>query len=390
MEYNVFQNRNVLNAAKNAGWKLLLFDEVFVDETSKTSKIQKNDYLEEGITPIIDQGQTFIGGYSNNNLKVYDELPVIIFGDHTRKLKFIDFSFYLGADGVKLLKCKIEADRKYLYYFLKSVELPSDGYSRHFKYLKQLIIPLPDLPTQQKIANTLDKATELIEKRKTQITALDDLTQSIFYDMFGDPFYVRDDIQMTRLGEITQLNPKKLEVKDLSNDTMVSFIPMNVVGEKGELNTLEKKCLSELYKGFTYCKDGDVLFAKITPCMENGKGTIARNLTNGIAFGSTEFHVLRPLEGVTTSEWIYVLTSLKKFRLSAGRKMTGSAGQRRVPVNFLENFEIQKPCIEKQKEFTKTIQKIKQQKELQQQGLVELETNFNALMQKAFKGELFK
>ena len=110
----------------------------------------------------------------------------------------------------------------------------------------------------------------------------------------------------------------------------ISFVPMQSVSEQGDIDTTAVRTYEEVQKGFTYFSEGDVLFAKITPCMENGKGAIARGLKNSVGFGSTEFHVLRPKAEVCNSEWIYAITSFSKFRQDAARKMTGSAGQRRV------------------------------------------------------------
>ena len=107
----------------------------------------------------------------------------------------------------------------------------------------------------------------------------------------------------------------------------------------------------EVKTGFTYFAENDVLFAKITPCMENGKGAVAKGLHNGIGFGSTEFHVLRPISGKTDPYWIYTLTAFSQFRMDAASNMTGSAGQRRVPASFLENFRVSLPPIALQEQF---------------------------------------
>ncbi|MBO5109550.1 MAG: restriction endonuclease subunit S [Clostridia bacterium] len=121
---------------------------------------------------------------------------------------------------------------------------------------------------------------------------------------------------------------------------------MPKVGENGEFDASDIKEYREVKKGFTYFQNGDVLFAKITPCMENGKGAIARNLKNGIGFGSTEFHVLRPIPDVVLGEWLYYLLSWTDFRKEAEKNMTGSAGQKRVPKSFLENYQVVVPSLD--------------------------------------------
>ena len=160
---------------------------------------------------------------------------------------------------------------------------------------------------------------------------------------------------MAKLGEVCLINPKSCTLRD---DTEVSFIPMTKVGEHGEFDASEIKNYSEVKKGFTNFQNGDILFAKITPCMENGKGAIAHNMKNGIGFGSTEFHVLRPDTDKITSEWLYYLTTWKAFRKEAERNMTGSAGQKRVPKTFLENYVVNLPDIDTQKSENKILRKV--------------------------------
>jgi type I restriction enzyme, S subunit len=112
------------------------------------------------------------------------------------------------------------------------------------------------------------------------------------------------------------------------------------------------KKVSEVQKGYTNFQDGDVLFAKITPCMENGKCSIAKNLKNDIGFGSTEFHVLRT-SNLVIPEWIFYYLRQEKIRQKAERNMTGSAGQKRVPTRFLADLDIPLPPLEEQKRIAK-------------------------------------
>ena len=175
---------------------------------------------------------------------------------------------------------------------------------------------------------------------------------------------------MAKLGEVCLINPKSCTLKD---DTEVSFIPMTKVGEHGEFDASEIKNYSEVKKGFTNFQNGDILFAKITPCMENGKGAIAHNMKNGIGFGSTEFHVLRPDTDKMTSEWLYYLTTWKTFRKEAERNMTGSAGQKRVPKTFLENYVVNLPDIDTQKSENKILRKVDDLIFLRKQQLAKLD-----------------
>ena len=255
--------------------------------------------------------------------------------------------------------------------------------------LEDIKIPKISLNKQIEIKNIINKSQELIDKRKEQIEALDELVKSQFIEMFGDPFNDEKGFGTNKLGEVTGVNPKKAEIKDLDKELLVSFVPMDRVGEKGEFNPEVSKSIGEVYSGFTYFRENDVLFAKITPCMENGKGAVAVNLSNGIGFGSTEFHVLRPLREKSNSYWIYHLTTLIEFRRLAERKMTGSAGQKRVTTDFLNNIQVVVPPIELQNQFADFVKQVDKLKFEMEKSLKELEDNFNSLMQKAFKGELF-
>lgn len=131
----------------------------------------------------------------------------------------------------------------------------------------------------------------------------------------------------------------------------VSFIPMQDVYDDGDCNKFVNRPYAEVKKGFTYCADGDVIFAKITPCMENGKGAELQGLTNAMGMGSTEFHVLRPISGKSISTWLYHFTKLDIIRKDAAKNMTGIGGQKRVPASYFDNFKIGVPSIDEQMNF---------------------------------------
>ena len=160
---------------------------------------------------------------------------------------------------------------------------------------------------------------------------------------------------MVKLGEICEINPKKSQDGRLCDDLEVSFVPMPAVSERGEIDPSTTKKYSDVKTGFTYFTENDVLFAKITPCMENGKGAVAVGLCNGIGFGSTEFHVLRPQKEITNPYWLYSLTVFSQFREDAANNMTGSAGQRRVPASFLENYRVSVAPIDLQEQFAEFV-----------------------------------
>ena len=164
------------------------FSDIFIDCTSAGTKIPKESYLDKGTHIIIDQGQNEIAGYTNEETGLYTDVPAIIFGDHTRAIKYVEEPFFLGADGVKLLKCKDkDANYKYLYYALKSAKIPDTGYNRHFKWLKEIEISYPDQSVQSKVVKTLDSLSTVIDQRKDELIKLDDLIKARFVEIFGDP-----------------------------------------------------------------------------------------------------------------------------------------------------------------------------------------------------------
>lgn len=164
------------------------FSEVLEDVTKLGTKIPQEEYLSEGLYQIIDQGQSEIAGYTNKSEGLYSDVPVIIFGDHTRVIKYVDRPLFLGADGVKLLRARDkDANYKYLFYALCSAKIPNTGYNRHFKWLKEIDIPMPSSEEQRRIAAVLDKVSDLIALRKQQLAKLDELVKARFVEMFGDP-----------------------------------------------------------------------------------------------------------------------------------------------------------------------------------------------------------
>ena len=164
------------------------FGDVFEDVTKKGTKIPRMEYLAEGKYPVIDQGKEFIGGYTDKYDGIFNDVPAIIFGDHTRILKYVDTPFFIGADGVKILAPKLAgANCKYLYYALQKVYVPDTGYNRHFKWLKEADIVVHDVNKQNEIVGQLDLLTSMMNKHQLLLDRYDELVKSRFVEMFGDP-----------------------------------------------------------------------------------------------------------------------------------------------------------------------------------------------------------
>jgi len=144
----------------------------------------------------------------------------------------------------------------------------------------------------------------------------------------------------TTIGEACEVNPRMTRPEQFDDDTLVSFVPMAAVDEvSGAIVSSEARPIGEVWRGYKRFAEGDVIFAKITPCMENGKAAIAKGLLNGIGLGSTEFHVLRTLDDILP-QWIYHFVRQESFRGDAAARMTGTAGQLRVPTMFMQEAAI--------------------------------------------------
>ena len=153
--------------------------------------------------------------------------------------------------------------------------------------------------------------------------------------------------EVKRLKYAADLNPKASEVRKLPPDTEISFVPMEAVGEYGGLDLSLTKELSDVADGYTYFRNGDVLVAKITPCFENGKGSLASELVNGIAFGTTELHVLRCGPELDKC-YAFYLTLADTFRKLGEAEMYGAGGQKRVPESFVANLKHPLPPLPEQ------------------------------------------
>ena len=212
---------------------------------------------------------------------------------------------------------------------------------------------------------------------------------------------------MVRLSDVAQVNPRRdSRLRSLDESLEVTFVPMAAVDEvTGTIAVPEVKPFGDVRKGFTPFVEGDVIFAKITPCMQNGKSAVANSLVNGLGFGSTEFHVLRPGPDVL-AEWLWYIVRQKTFREEAQRHFRGSAGQQRVPAIFVEQTEIPLPSLEQQRrvvnrlhgcqERVNEICQLLRYREVRNIGIradtskstADLDALTQAVLRKAFSGEL--
>ena len=394
MEFNVFQNNKALmKVQEENGWKLYKFDDILIDDTRNAIKIKKELYLEYGEYPIIDQGKNEIAGYTNEVEGIYKE-EALVFGDHTRIIKYIDFPILLGADGVKLLKLKSNKEKisiKYLYYFLNTVKLPNDGYSRHFKYLKQTVIPVPELDIQMKIVKCMDKANELIDKRKEQIKTLDELVKSQFIKMFGDPITNPKNIEQVYLKDLSKLitkgaSPNWQGIEYVDDETQTLFVTSENVRD-GYIDLSKKKFLMDAFnekQKRSVLQSGDFLINIVGASIGRAAQfnlDIKANINQAVA-------LVRLKDGVINDK--YLLTYLNSPKaLKMYESMQVSVARANLSLQNINDLEILLPPIELQNQFADFVKQVDKLKFEMENSLKELEDNFNSLMQKSFKGELF-
>ena len=157
----------------------------YIQTLRQKHKIRKSEYLPSGTIPVVDQGQDFIAGYIDDTERTYDgKLPVIVFGDHTCTLKYVDFPFAVGADGTQLIRPTKDFDIHYLYYALRDLSLEHFGYQRHFKYLKTSKVFCPPMHIQRKIAAILSTYDDLIENNTRRIKILEGMARTLYQEWF--------------------------------------------------------------------------------------------------------------------------------------------------------------------------------------------------------------
>ena len=265
-----------------------------------------------------------------------------------------------GSSEFHVLRPSDQLDAKYLYYFVSSQAFRKEA-AGHMTgavglrrvpaaFLADATLRLVPLDEQRRIVaeieqqfSRLDEAVANLQRVKANLKRYKAsvLKAAVEGLLTGDNY---ESFNRVRLGDIVALNPR-LPKDSLDDSTKVSFVPMAAVGaDDGSLDLSASRCYSEVRKGYTNFANGDVLFAKVTPCMENGKISVATGLLGGYGFGSTEFHVLRARDGIDP-EYVHCLVSSQSFRKEAARHMTGAVGLRRVPTSFLETVEVSVPPL---------------------------------------------
>lgn len=255
-------------------------------------------------------------------------------------------------------------------------------------YIDNIKMPLPPLPEQKRIVAKLDGLFEKIDQAIVLLEENIEHTEALMGSVL-DEVYSNGNV---KLEEACNVGPRKSEISDLDKDLEVSFLPMKDLNEH-DINFIPKeiKKIGEVYKGYTYFAEGDVILAKVTPCFENGKAGLAKDLKNGIGFGSSEYHILRPKENVLP-EWIYFAVLTEQFRVTGKENMTGAGGLKRISRDFVKDWKIPVPSLKVQKKQIERIIQIQEDTKKLESSIQEKLNNLNSLksslLDRAFKGEL--
>lgn len=328
-------------------WNIVKFGSVATLEYGKALPAGKRL---SGKYPVV--GSNGIDGYHNEYLI---KGPSVIVGrkGSAGKVNFItencypiDTTFYLK------LKDNLTLDLKFAFYMLKQIDLERQvagtgvpGLNRNQVY--EIGIPLPPIDVQKKIVEEIEAVERRAERSKREIEKIVGEKEGILQNL---------DNPKAELKSVVEINPPKDRINALPGNTEVSFIEMASVSNDGFIEKMETKKLGEVRKGYTFFVNNDVILAKITPCMENGKCAYINGLNNNLGFGSTEFFVLRPSRKIL-GKYLYYMMNRKVFRTAAEKNMTGASGHRRVPKSFIEHYQIPLPSIETQENIVRELDK---------------------------------
>lgn len=385
-------------------WEWIIFPDTLVkNSVGRKNQINASEILSSGKYPVIDQGQDFIAGYCDDETKlVNEELPQIIFGDHTRCFKYVDFPFIIGADGTKALKPNTALfDPKYYYFALLSLNIHSRGYNRHFTLLKEKKVPKPDLFEQRRIAHLLSIVQITIEQQVRLIKLTRKLKAALMHKLFTEG--LRGEKQKnTEIG----LMPESWEIRSLESMTIaidygtsvkcdyvqkgfpVLRIP-NVVGGSVDISDLKygqpKKNEIDKLK----LSKGDLLFVRTNGVHENaGRCSIFKDEIKECYFASYLIRVqLDNLQLIPEYLNEYVRTEVGKSFLS-GRAIRTADGKFNINSGTIRKVLIPVPkIIDEQEEIAKQLDLLEQKTKLHLQKQSLLQELFRALLYQLMTGQ---
>ena len=364
-----------------------------IEKVTYGNKIQRTEYLDNGKFPVVSQESKLINGFWNNEEDLFDvKQPVIVFGDHTRILKFIDFSFVLGADGTKIIKPKSFIDSKFFYYFLEANPVQSKGYSRHYRFLKELKINVPPIATQQKIVAKLDAIFAEIDTATAAAEANANNAEALFQSYLEFIFNnSNSDWTRTTLKNVCEkITDGTHQTPTYFNEGIIFLSSKNVTSGKidwDKIKYIDEKQHAEMSKRVSP-RLGDVLLAK------NGTTGVAAMVDRNEVFDIyVSLALLRAKEQLLPQFLLYFVNSpIAKNQFNKRLKGIGVPNLhlqeiREVEINFPNSLVQQKELINKIESFLDLTTNQKIRYELKLKEIIQLK---QSILQRAFNGELVK
>ncbi len=331
-----------------------------------------------------------IGGVSLNNLKKID-FPLPPLKEQKRIVEKLDFLFDKTKKAKEIIEeIKVDIENRKISILdraFKGVLTSKWRNENKVSDVKELLKLINDEKIKKWEEDCLQAKKNGNKKpKKPIIREIEDMIVPVE----EQPYKLPASWVWVRLGEVVEVNPNKIKI-DIREDELVDFIPMKNVSESSpEIIEKNFEKFKDLQKGYTQFIENDILFAKITPCMENGKTAIISDLKEKIGYGSTEFHILRSSK-IINNKLLYNFLKQKRFRDDAKYNMTGSVGFRRVPTEFMKSYPFPLPPLEEQQEIVRILDEVLEN-ENKVKELLELEERIDILeksiLNKAFKGEL--
>ena len=384
-------------------WCWLKLVESFDNHTDSKKKIKQKDYLVKGKLAVVDQGQELIGGYTNDVEKSYSgALPIVIFGDHTRCIKFVDFPFAQGADGVKVLRPKPFYLPKAFYYALQSVNIPNLGYRRHFPLFNKFSIPLPPFAEQQRIVDRIEslfaKLDEAKEKAQAVVDSFETRKAAILHKAFTGELTAKwreehgvgmDSWEKKSVGELCiSLKYGTAKKSDASGNVVVlrmgnlrqGEIDWSDLAYSNDSDDIEK------YKLFS----GDVLFNRTNSAALVGKTAIYRGEHPAIYAGYL-IKLDYDHDKIIGDYLNYALNTLDAKKYCNSVKTDG-VNQSNINAKKIGAYSFNVPSIPEQEKIVSVIQKLlskeQQAKEAAEAVLDQIDLMKKSILARAFRGEL--
>lgn len=368
-------------------WNVFPFTEAVKDATAGNPKLQKQDYLEMGKYPVVDQGQNLFGGYTDDaGMLASVSTPAIVFGDHTRLFKYISEPFCLGADGAKVLEPKVDLNKKFLYHYLRSLRIESAGYSRHFKFLKENIVPVPPVDEQKRIATILDKADAIRRKRQQAIRLADEFLRALFLDMFGDSVTNSKGWEVRSLRDIAriQIGPfgTQLHKEDYVQGGIPLINPTHIVeGRICPKNNLSIAAEKHASLPEYHLEKGDIIMGRRG---QMGRCAVVGEKEEGWFCGTGSLFI-RPTNTGVFSEYLSKLLSSQAVKSHLESESQG-ATMPNLNKSIVGNIQVPYPSDAALRQFSVIKKKVQTLRD--RYVSFGQEMAFESISQKAFKGEL--